>query len=765
MSDKKQLLSLDAIKTSIIQYFKASSLKKKLLIFGIFFLILFITFQVNNFKNRSGEKDQKLREAKTSVPSQNMIIASGKVLDSSKNPIEGAFVSIEGKTAITDKDGVWKAELLSKQIGSILVLANGYEKINKTYSENETITLQESSKTSSTITVLDKENKPVSNAFALYLDSNSYKPKRVQKTNNNGQTSFTNIPKGKGGFLVIMDGYKAGWVVADLKDKDKLTVNLEKQDQISTDIQQASSSAQTQDKNIEIYFDPSLKDKVKYSVVFKIKQDKLYEELKGISSFGNNQSLNNLSIFSSDSKQSLISVDKINTADKEQTDSQIVVFGNSLNDDKIVSSIPLSVVLTKEYLLSITDKNNIISTILKLYSNEQASKETHVVFKTENPKTDETVAPLHDESYLSYAVLSAKPEQKSDWYEYQSRDCLEDFDIPLYKPHGRVVLDSRYFSGLYVICEYDIERDKSEVIGEGKTKVVTNSIIGWYKKTMEGNGWTVTPDKDIIQSIMSPRSQYIPAEFKKCEPVDKKTWEVIDLVVYEGIVPERYGIFKEQPVYKLMFGQRKLFSPSGSDLEYYGCSLENPTSTSVSTPMPTTKPFSVPANIPKTGCFDTDGGEEAGIQAGARKGFDNPLVKGRVYVDGKDYTVINGKKVINEDSCVGSWVKEYICSRSYSGKLSWAAPYTSYCPVSNTSCRDGACLQRPSSPAPKMITTGCSNSYGGMCIDCERPPSGFTGCQTSGLAGSESHSCPENNTCVFYKDAQFNPNTFEWEFK
>jgi len=73
MSDKKQLLSLDAIKTSIIQYFKASSLKKKLLIFGIFFLILFITFQVNNFKNRSGEKDQKLREAKTSVPSQNMI--------------------------------------------------------------------------------------------------------------------------------------------------------------------------------------------------------------------------------------------------------------------------------------------------------------------------------------------------------------------------------------------------------------------------------------------------------------------------------------------------------------------------------------------------------------------------------------------------------------------------------------------------------------------------------------------------------------------
>src|SRR3989344_629736 len=760
MNPKKESPSATGIKSLAIEHLKSFSLKKKILVFAVLLVIvLFIFLQVTRSKPSADQKYQALPKVKISIAPQNVIIASGKVLDSNKNPIEGAFISILGKTAVTDKDGIWKAELSSKQIGSILVLANGFEKLSKTYAKNETIALQESSKTSSTITVLDKENKPVSSAFALYLDSNSYKPKRVQKTNNNGQALFTNVPKGKGGFLVIMDGYKASWVVADLKDKDKLTFNLEKPDQASADIPLASSSAQTQDKNIEIYYDPFLKDKVKYSVVFKINPNELYKELKNVSSFGANRPLNNLSIFSSDSKQSLISVDKINTADKEQTNSQIVVFGNSLNDKNIVPSIPLSVVLTKEYLLSITDKNNIISTILKLYSNEQASKETHVVFKTENPKTDETVAPLHDESYLSYAVLSAKPEQKSDWYEYQSRDCLEDFDIPLYKPHGRVVLDSRYFSGLYVICEYDIERDKSEVIGEGKTKVVTNSIIGWYKKTMEENGWTVTPDKDIIQSIMSPRSQYIPAEFRKCEPVDKKTWEVIDLVVYEGIVPERYGIFKEQPVYKLMFGQRKLFSPSGSDLEYYGCSLENPTSTSVSTPMPTTKPFSVPANIPKTGCFDTDGGEEAGIQAGARKGFDNPLVKGRVYVDGKDYTVINGKKVINEDSCVGSWVKEYICSRSYSGKLSWAAPYTSAC-SGYASCRDGACVKWPPAPLPKIITTGCSNSYGGLCVDCEAPLEGFISCR-----GNSIPSCPKNDTCVYYKHFQFNPNTFEWEFK
>lgn len=728
----------------------------------LIFILLLGVVTINILINRSVKKPASVVKEKVGQKVATFI-AEGKVLDKNQQPIEGAFVSIEGKSAVTNKDGIWKIELSAKPDENILVLANGYEKLSKTYSQNETIAIQESSKTSATISITDNENKPVSGAFVLYLDANSYKPKQVQKTDGNGQVSFSNVSKDKGGFLVIMDNHKPGWVVAGLNDKDKLTIRLEKPDQTAVNIPQASSSSQMQDteKNINIFYDPSLKDKnkVKYSVVFKMNQDKLYEELKGISSFNNNQSLNNLSIFPSDSRQSLITIGKINTLDKEQLDSQIITFGNSLNDNKIVSSIPLSVVLTKEYLLSIMNKNNIISTILKLYSDEQANRETNVVFKTEDVRTDKNVETPHDASYLSYAVLSAKPGE-GDYYRYESSYCLENFDVPLYKPHGRVVLDNRYYGDRNVYCEYNIERDKSEVVGEGKIKVVTNSIIGWYKKAMEANGWIVIPDKDILDLTFFPRSDYIPAEFKKCKYGDADMKDAIDLFVFEGIIPERYDIFKDEIVFKLLMVHKRFTSRNRAALEEYGCPIDTPTPTPTSMPTPTAKPFSVSTNIPKTGCFDTDGGEEAGIQAGVRKGFDNPLVKGRVYVNGKDYAIVDGKKIVNEDRCVGGWVKEYRCSESYSGKLSWASPYTSYCPVPNTSCMDGACVPMPPSPAPKILTTKCSNSYGGMCIDCDEPPPGFTSCR-----GNSIPSCPKNDTCTYYKYFQFNPNTFEWEFK
>ncbi|MBI3980441.1 hypothetical protein HY345_00390 [Candidatus Microgenomates bacterium] len=733
---------------------------KKNIIFAFILLIGIVT--INLFINRSVKKPAFVVEEKVQQKDA-AFLAEGKILDKNQQLIEGVFVIIDGKSAVTDKDGIWKISLSAKPVNNILILANGYEKLSKTYTKDEAVTLTEISKTSATVTILGADNKPIPDAFVLYLDSNSYKPTVLQKTDNNGQVKFLDIPKDKGSFLVIMDGYKAGSGIADLKDKDSLTILLEKPDQIPLDTLLATSSAQTQNKerNVDIYYDPSKdKYKVTYSVVYKINPEKLYEELKALSSFNSDKSLQNVSIFSSDSEQSLISVDKINITDKGQTGSQVVVFGNSANNDNVVSSIPLSVVLTKEYLLSITDKKDVIATILKLYSDESLQKETTIVFKTENPNTVENTILLHDESYLSYAVLSAKPEQKSDYYRYESSYCLENFDIPLYKPHGRVVLDRRYYGDRNTYCEYHIERDASEVVGEGKTKVVTNSIIGWYKNEMESNGWIVTPDIDTLQSIFFPRSEYIPAEFKKCKKRDDKTWEGIDVFVYEGIVPEPYGMFKEQLVFKLLMVQRRLFSPSKSELEYYGCPLEAPTSTQTSTPMPTAKPFSVSGNIPKEGCFDTDGGEEAGINAGVRKGFDNPLVKGRVYINGKDYTIIEGKKTINEDRCVGGWIKEYRCAKNYSGKLTWAVPYTSYCPVSNTSCRDGACVPMPPSPTPKILTTECSNSYGGMCIDCDDPPEGYISCR-----GNSIPSCPKNDTCTYFKYFQFNPNTFEWEFK
>lgn len=735
--------------------------KKLILLVGGMSLLLVSSVLQNSYKTSipSTKQDQKTTEQKATAS----FMVNGKVLGVNQMPIEGAFVTIEGKSAVTNKDGGWEIQLISKPVSNITILAKGYERLSKAYAEDEALILAEVPKTFVTVNIADRENNPIPNAFVLYIDSNSYKPTMLQKTDSIGKVTFSNLPKDNGSFLVIMDGYKVGWGTVDIKNKDALTIQLEKPDQSPASISSATSSAQVEnkEKNVDIYYDPSVKDKnkVSYSVLYKVNPKKLYEELKGIASFDSNKSLTNVSIFSSDNKQSLIFLDNINTLDKDKTGSQIVIFGNSLDNEKVESLIPLSVVLTKEYIVSITNKEDVIATILKLYESEKSSRGTTIVFKTENLKTDESVTSLHDESYLSYAVLSAKPEQKSDYYEYESRYCLENFDVPLYKPHARVVLDNRYYGDRDIYCEFYIERDPSEVIGEGKTKVVTNSIIGWYKNEMAANGWIVTPDKDTLQSIMSPRSEYIPAEFKKCKRRDEKTWLGIDLFVYEGIVPEPYGMFEDQLVFKLLMVERRLFSPSKSELEYYGCQMEVPTSTP--TPIQTAVPFSVSANIPKEGCFDTDGGEAAGIQAGSSKGFDNPLVKGRVYVDGKDYTIIDGKKVINEDQCTGNgWLREYRCSKNYSGKLSWVVPYTSYC-RGNNSCLDGACVQKPPEPTPKIITTGCSNSYGGMCVDCDAPPEGFISCQNSSITPF----CPKKTTCTYFKHFEFNPKTFEWEFK